>query len=109
MKLTWSDYQQHQNRDDYDSLDRATVDALLAVAPPPMKNPAAQSLYDHSQQRLLRRLELIREEEKTTSEKSSHPDHKPKRIIPWVVGALTSIFVGLVIAYLKRCFPEVLR
>ncbi len=109
MKLTWNDYQQHQNQNDYDSLDRATVGALLAIVPPPMKNPAAQSLYDHSQQRLLRRLEQIRGEEKKTLEKPSLVDHKPRRIIPWVVGAFTSVLVGLVIAYLKGCFPEVLR
>ena len=63
-KLAWSDYQMAQNRDDFEVLEKETLEALSIVCPPPIKGEIAQGLYDNSQQRILRRLAQLEEERK---------------------------------------------
>jgi hypothetical protein len=41
--------------------------------------------------------------------KSSEPKQRSSKIIPWAFGAFTTVLLGLIIAYLKGCFPEIFR
>ena len=56
MKLTWNDYQAAMNRDNFERIDRATLESLSMVCPPAIKNPTAQALYDNARERIQRRL-----------------------------------------------------
>jgi len=52
--------------------------------------------------------ESIRRKE-AKSKESAHHDKKSNKAVPWLIAFFTSILVGLIIAYLKGCFPSILR
>lgn len=73
---------------------------------------AAEYLLEEMEEK--RRAAASAEEERRHRElveaaKATHPPKKSSKIVTWTLAALTSVLLGLVVAYLKGCFPEVLR
>ena len=107
-----------QNRDDFEALDKETLEALSIVCFPGTNNPRAQALYDNAQQRILRRLAQIQKEESraldVASRQKSHDESADKSgkktaAKKFAVGILSGVAVALIVALCKMLWPQLFR
>jgi hypothetical protein len=81
--------------DKIESLDKATLESFSIVAPPPSQNPAFHQKFNHTHQRILRRLNQIEAEE--VSAKVPNPTPQPP---PEKPNHIHNIGVGVIIVVL---------
>ena len=86
--------------DSIETLDKSTLEEFANVQPPPSQNPAFHHKFDHAKQRILRRLQQLKDEESKlqNSRNNNTNDHWYKKPIGII---FLSVFGGVLVFLIK--------